>query len=350
MKKAIAIILGAAALAACSKTSTEYAPATEIAISPVTSVNKTRAGAVSGTDFPDEIMVVNGFWNSVNTGTSAANFLNGSTLTMSGVQFKKNGSTWAGWDGSAHLAYLWPSTGSMLFSAYSPVLTSTATYTLTDDNSTVKDQYVFADYEQSNETDKTIDLLWSPVTGNSYDKTSASGGVPMTFSHALSWITFKAVSNNTASTFCITNITLKNVAVKGTGTTSGSSINWVLDSSTPSKDIVVYTNTDYNTTLSNASTVLENNSHGTVVIPQSISASTVAEVSFRQTFTGTGSTIDQTKSVTLNTLYSGSNLIDTWVHGRHYTYELVFGESDEILINPSLNNWTEVPVDQISIN
>lgn len=336
---------------ACSKTSTEYSPASEISISPVTNVNKTRTGAVSGTDFPSEnIMVVNGYWNSVNAQTSAVNFLSGASLTMSSVQFKQNGSTWAGWDGSAHLAYMWPSTGSMLFSAYSPVLTSTAAYTLTDDNTTVKDQYVFADYEQSNETDKTIDLLWSPVTGNSYDKATASGGVPMTFSHALSWITFKAVSNNTASTFCITGITLKNVAVKGTGTTSGSSINWVLDNTASTKDITVYTNTDYSKELNSTSEVLENNANGTVVIPQSISASTVAEISFRQTFAGSGASIDQTKSVTLNTLYSGSNLIDTWVHGRHYIYELVFGETDEILINPSLTNWTDVTVDQVSIN
>lgn len=51
MKKIISIVLGVAALAACTKTSVSYEQPGEIALAPVTRANMTKA-AITGTTFP----------------------------------------------------------------------------------------------------------------------------------------------------------------------------------------------------------------------------------------------------------------------------------------------------------
>ena len=73
MKKIISIVLGVAALAACTKTSVSYEQPGEIALAPVTRANMTKA-AITGTTFPiTNDMGVYAFYNTVDAGTPKAN-------------------------------------------------------------------------------------------------------------------------------------------------------------------------------------------------------------------------------------------------------------------------------------
>ena len=59
----------------------------------------------------------------------------------------------------------------------------------------------------------------------------------------------------------------------------------------------------------------------------------------------------------LNLLKSGDDTINKWEAGKHYTYIINFskiagepGSSNEITIDPTVNDWTPVTADGISAN
>ena len=118
MKKIISIVLGVAALAACTKTSVSYEQPGEIALAPVTRANMTKA-AITGDVFPTgNDMGVYAYYNTDKTaGTAKADFLEGSALYLNDVQFVNRNNT-ANWGGAT--PYYWPKTGSLVFAAYSP--------------------------------------------------------------------------------------------------------------------------------------------------------------------------------------------------------------------------------------
>lgn len=87
MKKIISIVLGVAALAACTKTSVSYEQPGEIALAPVTRANMTKA-AITGTTFPTtNDMGVYAFYNTLDAGTSKDNFLANSAAYLNNVKF-----------------------------------------------------------------------------------------------------------------------------------------------------------------------------------------------------------------------------------------------------------------------
>ena len=87
MKKIISIVLGVAALAACTKTSVSYEQPGEIALAPVTRANMTKA-AITGTTFPTtNDMGVYAFYNTLDAGTLKANFLANSAAYLKNVKF-----------------------------------------------------------------------------------------------------------------------------------------------------------------------------------------------------------------------------------------------------------------------
>lgn len=352
MKKIISIVLGVAALAACTKTSVSYEQPGEIALAPVTRANMTKA-AITGEVFPtSNDMGVYAYYNTAaKAGTAKANFLDGSALYLDDVHFvNKKGSNWGG-----ATPYYWPKTGSLVFAAYSPKAAGLS-YEATG-NSFSKTGYV-----QETDLSKTVDLLWSPMTATSHDK--ATTAVPMKFYHAMSWITIqvKAANEESQSKFRVKSILLNEIIDKGSFVTSVDSDGNNIIKWTPSVDgadkktLSVFNKAkseDSHVVATTAAVELENAVRGTVVIPQSLEEATLTIV-FSQVNPAGGFTADQNLTFSLKDCKVGTTALDSWVNGKHYIYTLSFnikGEGtgdNEILIAPSLENWKDVTVNDIN--
>ena len=347
MKKIISIVLGVAALAACTKTSVSYEQPGEIAFAPVTRANMTKA-AVTGTAFPTgNDMGVYAFYNAGKpAGTQDDNFLQGSAVYLNNVQFvNRTGS--GHWGGTT--SYYWPKTGSLVFAAYSPKAADLA-------YDSTKDEFSKTDYVQSDDLAQTVDLLWSPLTTTSHDK--SGGAVAMTFYHAMSWVTIQAVAANTDSQnkFKVKSVELNGIVNKGSFKTGDAGITWTHSTAAADvKKLSVFSKTDYTVIAKmNPATVLENNEKGTVVIPQSLGEAVTLTVVFSQLMPTSVWSADQTLTFKLNQCKVGGELLNSWVNGKHYIYTLSFnikgeGEhSNEILIAPSLTDWEDVTAGSIN--
>lgn len=355
MKKIISIVLGVAALAACTKTSVSYEQPGEIALAPVTRANMTKA-AITGNAFPTgNDMGVYAYYNTAkNAGTAKAEFLEGSALYLNNVQFvNKNDSNWGG-----ATPYYWPKTGSLVFAAYSPKKAELA-YDATG-NSFSKTGYV-----QKTDLSKTVDLLWSPMTAASHDK--ATTAVPMTFYHAMSWITIKVKAANaeSESKFRVKSIHLNKIIDKGSFVTSVDSdgnniITWTPSTETTDKKTLSVFNKakseDSHVVATTAAVELEDAVRGTVVIPQTLGEDATLTIVFSQENPAGGFTADQNLTFKLKDCKVGTTALDNWVNGKHYIYTLSFnikggegeGDNNEILIAPELEPWKDVTVNEIN--
>lgn len=354
MKKSIVIVLGLASLAACTKSSVSYEQTDQISFSPIASVNKTKA-AIKGTAFPEaNLMGVYAYYKSdVAAGQAASKFVTPDTY-LSQADFKKNGATWAGWDSktSSHNPYYWPKTGSLIFAAYSPE-TPALTHSFAVSDGKITDKFTATDYVQSSNLAETVDLLWSPVTEVSYDKTLGKNGVPMTFYHAMSWVTINAIAANEKSNnkFAIKSLELLSVTGKGSFYTNEKAITWTPSiTATDKNDLAVYSETEGKKVTTTAQ-VLEDVTQGTVVIPQNLDDVKLKVTFIQETGVAGTWTKDQTVTVDLKDCKSGTETISAWGSGKHYIYTLSFNyDSDEITIAPVVEDWKDVNVDKISVN
>lgn len=333
MKKSLIIALGAIALVACTKTSVSYEQTGEIGFAPVVRKNSTKA-AVEGTAFPEQNIKVFGYYdNSMPVGSSYASG-KFAVEYLPGVEFAKKGATWAG----ATTPYYWPKTGSMLFAGYSPVDFAGVTFTL------ASNKFSVAECPQP-EFSATKDLLYAGYT------TSVLGGTaPMTFSHALSWVTVKAKAAD-ANQIKITNIKFVGLAEKGSSvglpewTVSGTKDQLNVFAPTSAFDVPADV------------TLVESNPNCGLVFPQTLADAAAIEVSYQMN-NGANQWFAQAPFVQkLNLLKSGDDTISKWEAGKHYTYVINFsaiggeqGSSNEITIAPTVNNWTPVNADGISAN
>ena len=348
MKKIISIVLGVAALAACTKTSVSYEQPGEIALAPVTRANMTKA-AITGTTFPTtNDMGVYAFYNAgKDAGTSKVDFLANSAAYLDNVLFENRPgkNVWGG-----HTSYYWPKTGSLVFAAYSPKAANLA-------YSAGEDKFSKADYVQSTELANTVDLLWSPMTAASHDK--GTGAVTMTFYHAMSWVTVQAVAANTDSEgkFKVKSVKLNGIVNKGSFETTADDIDWTLSSAaTDVKTLTVFSNDAYKVIPKmTPAEVLENVAKGTVVIPQSLGDAVTLTVVFSQMMPTGDWSADQTlPPFKLNQCKVGGESLNSWDNGKHYIYTLSFNikgdvpGDNEILISPKLEDWKDVTVDSIN--
>lgn len=344
-------MLGVAALAACTKTSVSYEQPGEIALAPVTRANMTKA-AITGTTFPTtNDMGVYAFYNAGKlAGTLKDVFLDGSAAYLNNVEFvNRTGS--GNWGGST--SYYWPKTGSLVFAAYSPKAADLAYDAAKDEFSTKTE----TDYVQSADLAKTVDLLWSPMTDKSHDKTTIS--VPMVFNHAMSWVTVQAVAANTESEgkFKVKSVKLNGIVNKGTFKTAGATIDWTPSTATVDvKTLSVFSNEAYTEIPKmTPAVVLENVEKGTVVIPQSLGDAVTLTVVFSQVMPTGAWSADQNLTFTLNKCKVGEPAVELnkWDNGKHYIYTLNFnikgaaGEN-EILIKPTLTDWENVTANGIN--
>ena len=335
MKKIFISLLAIAALASCAKTEDVFTEGeSEIMLSPVAAL-QTKAnhlGAIDGIKYPtEENFDVYAYWKNVPAGqefTDGSLFLQ--SLTEGGAEFTNKGAYWGGID-----KYYWPKNGSLRFAAYSPAHLTVA-------HEQVNDVYSIS-YEQPSETAKTWDFLVAP-TSPSYSMMTATEKVAIEFQHALSWLTLKVVAKDAdaAMAFDIKKVTILDVNTKAefaASMTDGIQYEeWSNQNTTA--DYVVFEGSQAPTV---TPTDIETTAAGTIVIPQN---TTTVRIEFDQYgLNGTADTPGMVVDLDL--------VLDTdntpWEPGKHYIYNLIFG-LDEILINPSVADWTDVEVGELVVD
>ena len=321
MKKFFFSILAVGAIVACTKSEVKYEGESEIAFRPVASV-ATKANvmhAIDGTDYPAaETFKVYAYWKSDKVaGTDHSEFTDAAKY-IDGKEFAKSvdGTLWRG----AEKPYYWPKTGSMVFACLSPADAPVTNIT----HNVVNDQFVFG-YASPATTAETIDLMWTDATV-SYNEKTAVPGVPVTFKHALSWITFKVKGDEVTSggNFVINNLTINEVIPQGAFLSAGRE--WQNTGSPV--DVTVF---DGEKNLTTEPVVIENVDRGTLVIPQVNDTK-----NYKATIKFTNNLGDEViKEVVTVDLGKG------WEIGKHYTYYITF-TAKEILIEPHMEDWVEV--------
>ena len=338
MKKIFYSFLAIAALASCAKTSEVESDGIEIRLAPITKL-QTKAnfhGAVDGTSYPTkENFDVYGYWKEVEAGdtfTDGLLYIQSDEVQNSGAEFTNKGDFWGGVK-----PYFWPKVGSLRFAAYSPSH-------LNVQHSQVNDVYSISNYEQPSETDKTFDFLVAPSTP-SYSMMTEADKVILDFKHALSWITLKvkAADAYAAQAFEIKKVTINNINTKADFTasmaTTGIQYDSWMNQSAPAPIVVFEGSQMVTETL----TDIENTARGTVSIPQNTTDVTIEFV--QHGINGTATLPTTSLNLKLDLQPQGT----PWVPGKHYNYKLIFGLK-EILIKPTVTDWTEVDLDETDIN
>lgn len=317
------------AIVACTKSEVKYEGETEIAFAPVAS-NVTKANvlnAIDGTVYPiEETFKVFAYWQLLDEGSDHSAFTDPADY-IAGKEFAKatDGTLWRGADKS----YYWPKTGSMVFACLSP---NSDPQLSGVEHDVVNDNFSFS-YVSPNAGGKiipakTVDVMWTDATA-SYNEVTAKDGVPVTFKHALSWITFKVFGDEITSggNFVINSITMNKVKIMGNFTSNDRK--WDRLSTENSFPVFVG---EKNLTTEPA--VIENVDRGTLVIPQ-VKADTDL-TNYTATIEFTNNLGDEViKEVVTVNLGRG------WDIGKHYTYTIKFTTS-EILIEPEMEDWIEV--------
>ena len=331
MKKFFFSILAVGALVACTKSEVKFEGETEIAFSPVTST-ATKANvlhAIDGTVYPEtETFKVYAYWQAdKNPGADHSAFTS-ATEYIKGKEFAKavDGTLWRG----VAKPYYWPKTGSMVFACFSPNADSQISNLKHD---VVADKFSFS-YVSPNaggkvDPTRTVDAMWTNTT-DSYNELTGQAGVPVTFKHAFSWITFKVKGDDVTSggNFVINSLTMNKVKIMGDFTSND--MKWNLGSTT--NDFPVFVG---ERNLTTTAEIIENVERGTLVLPQTTDDKYEATIEFTNNLGDT--VIKEVVKV---------NLGQGWEIGKHYTYYITF-TAREILIAPEVTDWAEVdPKDQ----
>ena len=333
MKKIFFSFLAVGALVACTKSEVKFDDASEIAFAPVASTaTKAEKGAVQGTSYlANETFYVWAYWKDLKTNSTYDEF-DGAVTYIDKKEFKNGGNDlWV-----ANPTYYWPKTGSLIFACLSPAGAPVEDV----QHSVLENEFKFA-YTNPNETSATVDLMWSECT-DSHNEATSAGGVPVTFNHALSWITFKVAgaANDPALNggYKIESLTINDVYT--TGAFASNNREWTgLD---VKKDYNVFNSALMGPGhLTAADAVLENGYtdandsrkgqpfNGTIVIPQKkTTGSYVATLVYTNTLGD--SDIEETVYLDLG---------NGWEIGKHYTYYITFSSSKEIQISPSVELW-----------
>lgn len=329
MKKFLFSVLAVGALVACTKSEVKYDGESEIAFRPVASVN-TKANvlnAIDGTDYPvNETFKVFAYWQLLDAGTDHSAF-NAASEYIEGKEFAKavDGTLWRG----AEKPYYWPKTGSMVFACLSP---NTDSQISNISHDVVNDKFSFS-YVSPNaggkiDPTKTVDVMWTDATA-SYNEATAKDGVPVTFKHALSWITFKVFGDEITSggNFVINSLTMNKVKIMGNFTSHDRTWNSI----STENSFPVFTGARNLTT---EPAVIENVDRGTLIIPQVKAVDDLTNYTATIEFTNNLGDEVIKEVVTVN-------LGRGWEIGKHYTYTIKFTTS-EILIEPHMEDWVEV--------
>ena len=196
------------------------------------------------------------------------------------------------------------------------------------------------------------DLMWFPYDGNAYTKVDGQIQAPM--KHACAWITIKVIGDNvTGNNYLLKNLTINNLKHKGNvickqitttnegQTTISYNAEWTLDND------VNYTSSEelYSNSIGakfpktgNDAVVFENYANNMIVLPQTPTTIDVTYSFVSQT--GLNPITETYKNLSLAVGESDAN---KWLSGKHYIYTIKI-TATEILIEPEVSKWDDVPV------
>ena len=352
MKRLVLAALAIGAMAACTKSNVQLEQSGEISLHPV--AQKATKAAIDGTAYPtSESFNVWSWWGNYDAGTTLDEFKTDVTPYISeGTFVNRNGNSWGG-----QTPYYWPTKGSLVFAGYSPATSKNMgkfEYLLAEK------QFKVTDFVQPNTIDSAVDLMWFDVTDKFYDQNGTNGGVPVVFKHALSWLTFKfnLASATTDELWTITKVELNGIEDKGNFTAKGGTSTWNgWLKSDNGKDVISLYNGSYLIKYNESASVLPGTdivtegsnvrTNAALVIPQSC-AKDAAELVITynlQTSIENSVLTGQTVSLPLTGTQITNNM---WEPGKHYIYTITFG-GNEILISPTVTDWTDVDVDNIPV-
>lgn len=342
MKKIFISLLAVAALAACTKSEVAYEAPGEIAFAPV-SKNITKAAITDGIYPTTQPIAVYAAYGNVDPETTVTNenVTNFSTAFLNDAHFTyKTVGSISAWGGG----YSWPNNGSLIFAGYSkPVSGEVGTsrsYNFATDVLTING------YTQSTSTASTFDLGWYGRTPKSYNYRNAEDAVGVTLSHALSWIEIRAYGEGTpvadGNPWQIKSITMNNVANTGNVSCTGSGVAKATWSGLGDADEDIAILTTQKPLTTTATTVYEDVTAGTIVIPQTPTAvdatNPVATLTVTYTYKSPASTSENViwmpdQETTVSLAVDGG-----WKSGYKYIYTLKF-KGNEILVAPSYETW-----------
>ena len=193
--------------------------------------------------------------------------------------------------------------------------------------------------------DFSEDIMYFNMTKSS----AASGPVAVTFKHALSWITFNVAKTTDSPKIVIDEIAFTEVYNSGNGTVKGSDvIVWeCITSDEDNKEVKPVkknvTITDDEKVLTTKSTKLE---YEPLFIPQVMKG----DLYIKYTVIAKEDPVDDDKTEKFTEVYKvslsgkdSSGKPYAWDPAKHYIFNIVIGTT-EILINPVVEDWTEVKV------
>ena len=347
MKRTLTIILAFAAIA-CTKSTVELDNShnNEITLTPV-SGNITKAAISDGVFRTDNHIALYAYFTPNVQAGAVTDYTAFNKQYFNNTEFycmnadSKGAKIWAGLT-----PYYWPATGSMVFAGYSldkpiaPNIESKQNGTPSYDLNT--DCLTITGYTQSNETDKTYDLLYFGRTNESFDRRNLN--VPVVFKHALSWIELHVKGTEGAlvegRTWAITKVEFKGIATKGTFTYTGTETEsalkavWTDQTVTPiGKSVIVFnevSGTRARQELTSEFAKIENVNAGTLIVPQEAKYLYVT-IEYKSP---ANDTITEVIKVDI------PSQTTTWESGKKYTYYLTFSPQ-EILIAPTVETWPD---------
>lgn len=334
MKKSLIIALGAIALVACTKTSVSYEQTGEIALAPVTRVN-TKA-AVEGVAMPgDALLKVYGYYDA---NTAAGKTWSDGRFSeyLKGVVFAKNASN--KWGGSPN-PYYWPKSGSILFAAYTPASYSGVSHEV--EEASGKDYFKIENAAQVTDFSKSVDFLYA-----NFGTSAFNAVVPMTFSHAFSWITIEANDGDLADGATTPNFRIKSITFKGLVKEAKSDKlpEWTANATAGKDDFVIFSSAEaVGKDVKKAFAEFANAEKSVFFFPQDLDNDDATLEIVYSMNKGNGEFVDQLFSAKFKTFTSGSpaETVTKWNPGKHYIYQVTFGRN-EILIEPKLSDWDDV--------
>ena len=369
MKKFVILAAAVAAIAACTKSQVVYVDNdVEIGLSPVnyTTTKAQVPGPVEGTTYPrDEQFKVFALYTSSDVGTALSSSENRTEYFSDATFTRRDNIVWGG-----VTPYYWPKTGSLYFTGYSPaefILNEPSnkpsySYDLTNGSKLKipgfkQGAYKYTDGTTTPSNYSMVDLMYFDIRPDDASVNNAgSTGVPVTFNHSLSWLTFNfsTVYNDLNGLFLITKVTLKNVSQVASffsGSTTALVPEWV--DHTGAADIVLYDNTEDDSKGTNllsyydysASSGQKFTIDDVLVIPQKMAGytdKTTLEIQYTQKANANSPEVAQTQSFRLTGGDGFHNALNKeWLINRHYTYNITFSAS-EILIDPDVDVWQPV--------
>lgn len=247
-------------------------------------------------------------WDEANTVMGVYAY-NGTEEYLANVQFKQQGTDFAGWDGAKHKPYYWPIGASLDFVLYAPYMSSGAEYTYADNELTLA-----VDNSGTNQTD----VLYG---SEKISKTKQTTAIPVTLKHALAMV--KVVINaDQDDVVTVTSLTINGTYQKETATVDYTTANapalsWTKAGST--KDMQLFTSL-----VLKADSATPAQTSYCYVVPSN-------QTSIKIDYTLGG--VDHTYTHELTTL-------GTWDAGKRYTYNITIGAS-EIKFNPTVEDWAD---------